>query len=471
MLRDILAMIAVQTPGGLAFGTARKIDGQTLHFEVDSEVPAGTIVEFKMELPGLEETAMGQMRVIGVRLEAGRAVKQWSAVVVGVAEADEEIFTMWRRCVDEGSRAFAQSNRTETDDWLKSQMMSGTTPAERARAVAQQEERRKRRLERARTLVKNAKRWPDPEDKAGGQSVASDVFRQSLSGSSTSTSRAVTTGRVVSNSGRDAVDGDRPRRMVAAALRSHLRSGGKGAGREDDDSQSVDNSVFGNQPSELPGLPSAPEVTATAPPGSELAPAPATSRPAETAPAAAGTEPRRASWPPQARPTIPPAAPPGVSRQPIPPRQTLPPRNTVPPGPAPRQTLSPSPLPQGLRGSIPPAPVPSLTSSRGTLPPAAVPRVLAPPDDPTVMIDRGMLSLMFRDAEVYRRVYRDDLSAGALQLSRGGLGNPGAPVLLFVRFPSGNFVQLTGEIVLSGADFTGFTVKVDKAASHMIAMG
>ncbi len=466
MLRDILAMIAVQTPNGLVFGTARKIDGLTLHFEVDSEVPAGTVVEFKVELPGLEETAMGQLRVIGVRLEAGRAVKQWSATVVSVAEADEEIFTMWRRCVDEGSRTFALSNRGGTDDWLKSQMMAGTTPAERARAVAQQEERRKKRLERARTLVKNAKRWPDPEDKEGGRSVASDVFRHSLSGSSNATSRTVTAGRVVSNSGREPEEGDRPRRMVAAALRSHLRSGSKHPRYDDDDSGSVDNSVFGRQASDLPGLPpAAPEAaTAAAAPERPLAPSPASTRPAEdTQPA--GSEPRRPSWPPQARPTIPPAAPPGT------PRQTVPPRHTMPPGPLPRQTLSPGPLPVGLRGTMPPASVPSLTSSRGTLPPTAAPRVLAPVDDPTVMVDRGMVSLMFRDAEVYRRVYRDDLSAGALQLRRGGLGNPGAPVVIFVRFPSGTFVQLTGEIVLSSADFTGLTVKIDKAASNMIALG
>ncbi|MBM4368208.1 MAG: hypothetical protein FJ102_18495 [Deltaproteobacteria bacterium] len=470
MLRDILAMIAVQTPGGLVFGTARKIDGQTVHFEVDSEVPAGTIVEFKIELPGLEETAMGQMRVIGVRLQPGSAVKQWSAVVVSVAENDEEIFTMWRRCVDEGSRTFALSARGGTDDWFKSQMMAGTTPAERARAVAQQEERRKRRLERARTLVKNAKRWPDPEDKAGGQSVASDVFRHSLSGSSVSTARASTTGRVVSNSGRDAEEGDRPRRMVAAALRSHLRSGGRRAGLEDDDSDSVDNSVFGDKPSDLPGLPSAPQVVAPA--DSPPAPEPASTRPTEGAAGGTGSEPRRASWPPQPRPTIPPAAAPGLSRATLPPRQTLPPRTTVPPGAVPRQTLSPGPLPAGIRGTMPPAPVPSLTSSRGTIPPTtSTPRPVAPPDDPTVMVDRGMLSLMFRDAEVYRRVYRDELSAGSLQVNRGGLGNPGQPVMLFVRFPSGNFVQLSGEIVLSSADFTGLTVQVDKAASHMIAMG
>ncbi|MBM4393270.1 MAG: hypothetical protein FJ090_19265 [Deltaproteobacteria bacterium] len=429
-------MIALQTPGGLVFGTARKLDGQTLHFEVDSEVPTGTILEFKMELPGLEETAMGQMRVVGVRLQRGSAVKQWSAEVVSVAENDEEIFIMWRRCVDEGSRTFALSSRGGTDDWFKSQMMAGTTPAERARAVAQQEERRKRRLERARTLVKNARRWPDPDDKSGGQRVASDVFRQSLS-SASSSAPVSEAGRVVSNSGRDATGGERSRQMVAAALRAHLRSGDRRAGFEDDDSDGVVNSVPGDQPSELPGLPAVPQVAAPA--DSPPAPEPVSTRPAEGAPGGTGSEPRRPSWPPQPRPIIPPAAPPGPS------------------GGVPRQAFSPGPHPGEPRGT------PPRTS--------ALPRPAAPADDPAVVVDRGRLSLMFRDAEVYRRAYRDDLSAGALQLNRGGLGNPGEPVVLFVLFPSGDFLQLSGEIVLSRSDFTGLSVKVDELARRIIDMG
>ena len=213
MLRDILAMIAVQAPSGMVFGTARKVDGNTLHFELDSDVPAGTGVEVRMDLPGLDETAMGKVRVVGVRQEPGKAVKTWSAAVVSVADVDEEIFQLWRRTVEEGSRSFAVSARGG-DDWFKSQTMAGSSPAERARAVAVQEERRKRRVERARALAKNARRWPDPEDREGGQSVASGVFRASLAGASRSTAH----GWVVSVASSSAGSDDGPRQAVAELM-------------------------------------------------------------------------------------------------------------------------------------------------------------------------------------------------------------------------------------------------------------
>lgn len=436
VLRDILAMIAVQAPSGMVFGTARKLDGNTLHFELDGDVPAGTVVEFRMELPGLDETAMGKLRVVGVRQEPGKAVKTWSAAVVAVSEADEEIFQVWRRTVDEGSRAFALSTKLGADDWFRSQTMAGSSPAERARAVAVQEERRKRRVERARALVKNAKRWPDPEDRDGGQSVASGVFRASLSGAG----RVPSTGHVVSNSEGTHGEGDRPRRAVAVALRSHLKAGrGKTSVSVDEDSQGGDSGVFGGAAGAAPAVPELPPVDL--PVAAAAAPGPAHAPP--SAP--------RTSLFNQPRPTIPPAPAPASPR-------------------ATGASLGPVPVPGGVaRPSAPPASVPSLTRSRGTLPPAAV--GVPAPDDPTVVADRGMVSLVFRDPGLYRQHFLTDLAGGHLQVAKGGLGDPGTRLGLYFRLPSGQFLQLSGEVVLSSADATGISLHVDASARKLLELG
>lgn len=213
-LRPILAMISVQSPAGLVFGTATGMDGQTLHFELDAKMEAGDVVEWRMELPGLEENAMGTLRIVAGRRDLG-PMPQWIGTIQGVSADDAEIFEVWRRGVEQGTRAFSHSTRAPTDSWLASTTMVGSSEAERRQAVAAQEERRRRRLERAKTLAKNAKAWPDPEDLDGGRSVASGAFRASLSGS---VHRSVS----VSATGSAAPVAERARTAVAAALRQGL---------------------------------------------------------------------------------------------------------------------------------------------------------------------------------------------------------------------------------------------------------
>ncbi len=210
-VRPILAMLSVQSLGGLVFGTATGIDGMTLHFELDARMEAGDIAEWRMELPGLEETAMGMLRILAGRKEGPMPV--WVATIQSISPDDAEIFEVWRRGVEHGTRAFSHSSRAPTDSWLSSTTMVGSTDAERKLAVANQEERRKRRLERAKTLARNSKSWPDPEDREGGRSAASSAFRQTLSHS---TSRSVPH-RSSAGDGADSARG-----AVAAALRQGI---------------------------------------------------------------------------------------------------------------------------------------------------------------------------------------------------------------------------------------------------------
>ena len=183
LAREILAMLSVQSPGGLVFGTARRMEGMSLRFELDAILAAGDMVEWRMELPGLEETAMGTLRITGGQRDAAVGVAVWTGLILSLAPEDAEVFEVWRQGVERGSRAFAQSTKPSTDTWLAATTMVGSTEAERRLAVATQEERRKGRLERAKTLSSNAKKWPEPEDRTGGQAVAMGSFRASLSGS------------------------------------------------------------------------------------------------------------------------------------------------------------------------------------------------------------------------------------------------------------------------------------------------
>ncbi len=210
-------MISVQSPGGLVFGTATRIDGMILHFDLEARMDAGEVVEFRIELPGLEETAMGSLRIVSGRKGDGGA-SSFSASIQALVPDDAEIFEVWRRGVEQGTRAFSHSTRAPTDSWLKSTTMVGSTEAERRQAVASQDERRKRRLENAKQLARNSRAWPDPEDIAGGRAAASGAFRQSLS---RSTSRAIGNQSVagVTASGASAAPVERPRMAVADALR------------------------------------------------------------------------------------------------------------------------------------------------------------------------------------------------------------------------------------------------------------
>jgi hypothetical protein len=221
-------MMSVQTRGGLVFGSATHIDGMNLRFEIEGQIDIGDNVEWRLELPGLDETAMGWMRITAVRREPG-SPSQVRGLIQSVSPADAEIFEVWKRGVESGTRAFTVSKRPKTDSWLSATTMVGSSEAERKQAVAIEEERRKRRLERAKSLLKNTKSWPDPQDRDGGASVASRVFLASLSGSVARSVSGTGGGSPRSVGGEGGGTGsadrgvaERPRVATAAALKANI---------------------------------------------------------------------------------------------------------------------------------------------------------------------------------------------------------------------------------------------------------
>lgn len=222
--RSLTATLSVQSRGGLVFGSATQIDGSNLTFELEAQMEVGDNVEWRMELSGLDDTAMGRMRIVSRRADAGYPVR-WVGAIMSVSPDDSAVFEVWRRGVEAGTRAFTVSKRPPTDSWLASTTMVGSSEAERRQAVAIEEARRKQRLERAKCLVKNAKSWPDPVDTTGGASVASGVFRSSLAGSVSHSAGSVhgSNGPVSGvHSTSSAAGVSRPRLAMAAALRANI---------------------------------------------------------------------------------------------------------------------------------------------------------------------------------------------------------------------------------------------------------
>ncbi len=230
MQRTLTSTLSIQSRGGLVFGSATHIDGMNLLFELEGAMEIGDVVEWRMELPGLDDTAMGRMRIVSRRQDPGFPLR-WGGTIQSVSPEDAEVFEVWRRGVESGSRAFAVSKRTGADSWLASTTMVGSSAAERKQAVALEEARRKQRLERAKSLVKNAKSWPDPGDAQAAASVAQGLFRSNFVGStprpaSGSVSRdGAASG--VTLSGANTLD--RPRGAVAAALRANIGEASSGA--------------------------------------------------------------------------------------------------------------------------------------------------------------------------------------------------------------------------------------------------
>ena len=485
MLRDIIAMIAVQSPDGMLFGTARKFDGETLHCEIDADILPGTLVEWRMELPGLDDTALGKMRIIGVQRLGNTGVRLWSGTIVAVDGEDEEVFSVWKRGVDEGSRSFAKSrHQSGSTDWLSGQGSSGTTPAERARAMALQEERRKRRADRARQLAKNAKAWPDPDERTAGAAIAQEVYRPLLSGSG-SGGVPVRPPSSYTGSTSTTVEYSRPRAQVAETLRTHMRRAGAhgtvGPPARDEEMSCEPTGVATEPPAV--NLDTSSELAA---PSADVQPAPPVA-PLPTAEAGVGTaeDPGETRSPPsflggiadavervQARTRAQAPKRGKASERQV--EATLPAADATPTGPvadapgkrtgkgASRSKLAPPP-------AEPVAAEPGLSAlqEEQAPAPAAAP---AAPTDPVVHADNGMLSVWFVSPAAYRS-QAAGIRAGRLELSQDGLGKPGAPLQIYLRVPSGVVLPLSGSVIFSGGGITGLRLNIDATNQKLIDMG
>lgn len=167
-MHPVCAMIALISDQGLVFGTVVGISPRRLRMEVAAELRADAELEWRMELTGLPDTAMGWLQVRGSPAAEGGLVR-YDADILRVSTDDRELFELWVDGVL-NHHIVATRPRDSAGPFGAAATMQGTTPGERAAVVRRMEEQRKSRSKRAlEVLAAGKKRWPSPEDEAGGR--------------------------------------------------------------------------------------------------------------------------------------------------------------------------------------------------------------------------------------------------------------------------------------------------------------
>lgn len=112
MPANLNAMIAVQTRDGLTFGYARSVDLTSMVLEVQGDIQVGEEVEWRMELKGYKETAMGALVVERVRkpTEAG-SWPIFHARISDLPDEDRKVLEGWM----EDYQAGGTSKRVERE--------------------------------------------------------------------------------------------------------------------------------------------------------------------------------------------------------------------------------------------------------------------------------------------------------------------------------------------------------------------
>ena len=415
MAVELLAMIAVQSPDGMVFGTARGIDGLSLYVEIEAEIPIDAQVEWRMELPGVDETVLGGMRIVKVTRNQTSGVRVYTGNVTNISPDDKDLWEDWRAAVERGVRTVTHTRggAGAWDSWTREQMMGGTTPAERARAVAYQEERRKRRAEKTRELLGNRKRWPDPTDSKGGQAAADAVWRP-LTGSVSSKAQTSVRSTGGTTSGAGTVE-SRPRAAMAAALRARLGDMGALAARPAGAPPPV------LAPVRLNTGPDAGPITRVGLEGTASVPPPPRAPVATPSPPASSTP---------APPASPPAAPaPAAAPRPVP-------------------VATPSPIPEPAADSAPPAVA-----------------------EPGVELTHGCLTVTWTTITRYRTDYERDIRMSALRVPGAEWGRPGVRLDIVLVLPSGAMVSGKADIVTLIGGITGFYLQFDALAKQVLAEG
>ena len=84
---------------------------------------------------------------------------------MSIAADDQEAFDAWRSAVEAGNAACSRTKHTSAAGWAGAALNRGTTPAERAHAVQQQEARKARLRATVKNLLQAQKKgWPDPRE-------------------------------------------------------------------------------------------------------------------------------------------------------------------------------------------------------------------------------------------------------------------------------------------------------------------
>jgi hypothetical protein len=118
--------IALQAPAGLLFGNVTRIRSDALTFEVEGEIPEGAIVEWRMELTGHNDTVMGSLKVLRVRVQPD-GVFRCSSRITAMPAKDRERLARW---LDE--QATGGTTRRYDSDVSVITQSSHTTPVTQA---------------------------------------------------------------------------------------------------------------------------------------------------------------------------------------------------------------------------------------------------------------------------------------------------------------------------------------------------
>ncbi|MBN1336380.1 MAG: hypothetical protein JXB39_10505, partial [Deltaproteobacteria bacterium] len=98
---DLNAMIAVQSRGGMQFGYVRSADQQRISFEVEAPIAQGEEVDWRMQLIGYPETAMGRCVIDQISRPPGRW-PLFQARITFMTDEDRLLYAGWLQDFAEG---------------------------------------------------------------------------------------------------------------------------------------------------------------------------------------------------------------------------------------------------------------------------------------------------------------------------------------------------------------------------------
>jgi hypothetical protein len=165
-------MVALQTKDGLAFGYLSELSGDSVSFEVNSNISPGEEMAFRMELKGYEETVMGRLRVLAGRPGTAAAWPMYQAKILDIPDSDRALLDIWMEDMREGgSSRRVERNPEEYVRDMFAKKMSGASTASTKLVIERMNERRARRDE----LFKKSKDLFKQEMKLSTDSVSREA--------------------------------------------------------------------------------------------------------------------------------------------------------------------------------------------------------------------------------------------------------------------------------------------------------
>jgi len=124
---DLNAMIAVQSRGGMQFGYVRSADEERVSFEVEAPILPGEEVDWRMQLIGLPETAMGRCVIEQIADQPGRW-PLFHARITFMTDPDRALYRGWLKDFAEGGTSRRLERKGgEIEQGLLSGMRTQTT--------------------------------------------------------------------------------------------------------------------------------------------------------------------------------------------------------------------------------------------------------------------------------------------------------------------------------------------------------